>query len=114
MPRDTAARLARIAPATLYDWLARGRAGESPFSELLERVSEAEAQSESTLVGRIVEASERNWQAAAWLLNCRRPDVYVPARERIKPAEEDTADTSAEDISVARSVVAALESRKAS
>lgn len=114
LPRDTAARLGRVTPRTLYDWLARGRAGEQPYLQFLQRVEEAEAEGEQELVVHIRTAASRNWQAAAWLLNCRRPDAYVPARERAAPVEEDTADTSAEDISVARSVVAALESRKAS
>lgn len=117
LPRDTSAKLARISPSTLYDWLARGRNGEEPYAEFLERVKAAEAKGEDELVA-IVRAAAKDtderrgqWQAAAWLLERRRPEAYALKRE---PTKDEPAGgvQNGTDLDVARSVVAALESRK--
>lgn len=98
LPRDTAAKLARVAPSTFYGWLARGRLGEAPYLEFLERVREAEAKGEAELVERIRAAARQSWSAAAWLLERRRPARWalrrgerderttVPALDGLSPA----------------------------
>ena len=110
LPRDTAAKLARIAPSTLYSWLSRGEDGEAPYAELLERVKEAEAQGEQELVKRIRSASVETWQAAAWLLERRRPEAYALRREVVP--EVEALKTKVDDATMA-SIVAAWQSRKA-
>lgn len=114
LPRDTAARLARIAPSTLFDWLARGRDGESRFAEFAERVKEAEAQAEQKLIAVIREAAPKQWQAAAWLLERRRPEAYAITNKREFVHEDDAAksEQADDDLDVARSVLAALESKR--
>lgn len=112
LPRDTAAKLARISPATLYSWLAKGRAGEPGFTEFFERVKEAEARGEAELVNVIREAAPRQWQAAAWLLERRRPEAYARRDNAAMPDEDRVEEQSTDDLEVARSVVAALESRR--
>ncbi len=87
LPRDTCAKLARIHPATLYDWLRRGRAGESPYAELSDRIKEAEAKGEAELVDLIRDVAKKGtWVAAAWLLERRRPGRYALRRAAQEPA----------------------------
>lgn len=92
LPRDTAARLARIAPRTLYDWLRRGRSqdeSESEYAQFLQRVKEAEAKSEEALMGIIREHATDTWQACAWLLERRMPKKYA-LRKPVERVEEIT------------------------
>ena len=77
LPRTQAARIARINPDTLFDWLRRGRDGEEGFSEFSERVREAEAFDVEELVGYMREHAKVSYQACAWLLERRAPKQFV-------------------------------------
>jgi hypothetical protein len=91
MYADDAARLAGIAPSTLYGWLRRGRLAEAehdttgaklcpddaPFVELLEAVERARSQARRAALEVIRSAAEAGtWQAAAWYLERTAPDKY--------------------------------------
>lgn len=76
LPRDTAAKLAMIAPRTLYNWLRRGRSGDPDYVQFLQRVQEAESQGEAELVADLRVHAKSSWQACAWLLERRRPKVW--------------------------------------
>ncbi len=80
LPRDTVAKLAGIEPSTLYLWLRKGRAGDPEYSEFSASVKRAEAQGEAELVATIRAASSDSWQAAAWLLERRRPERWGQRR----------------------------------
>ncbi len=94
LPRTHAARLARIHPATLFDWLAKGRAGEPGYAEFSERVAEAEAYDVEELVGIMREHARTHHQACAWLLERRYPKQFAarkqePTPETVTPEEAD-------------------------
>ncbi len=94
LPRDTAAKLARIAPTTLYKYLRLGRAGDSEYAQFAQRVKEAEAKGEAELLGILRTHAAETWQAAAWLLERRMPKKYAlrkPAAEveSVSPEEAD-------------------------
>lgn len=112
LPRDTAAKLARIHPATFFEWLKRGRNGEPGFVEFHDRVKEAEAKGEEELVAAIRSAGKNSWQANAWLLERRRPQVWgLRKYEQPEARPGGTLATSpAENLSIAESVVAAYRS----
>jgi len=89
--REMAAHSAKIAVSTLYAWLRRGRAGESPFVELLEATKKAEAEAEGEAV-EIIRAAGRKgtWQAAAWWLERRYPKRWAlrkQAAEKLSSSE---------------------------
>lgn len=66
---ETAAEFAGIDRATLFRWLAKGRAARSgQFRDFCDAVEGAIAQAEVAAVARIVTASQADWKAAAWLL----------------------------------------------
>lgn len=69
--RSCAAYTAGISPRTLANWMARGRKGERAFDAFFASVRQAELKAEAELVANIREASKKNWQAAAWILEKR-------------------------------------------
>lgn len=111
LPRDTAAKLARIHPSTLFEWLARGRAGDAEYTEFADRVREAESKGEDEIVGLLRNHAKGSWQACAWLLERRNPQAWaarkVETPEAAKPAVAADHD---EALAQAESIVAALRS----
>ena len=69
LPRTTACALVGVTDRTLRRWVARGKAGESPFKSFLSDLKKAESQAIADRVKCIKVAMDKgNWQAAAWLL----------------------------------------------
>ncbi len=76
--REAAAKAAGISEATFYSWLSRGRkAKRGRFLEFLEAIKKAEGEAEQKAVGRIVEAGQKHWQAAAWWLERKYPKRWA-------------------------------------
>lgn len=70
---ETAAQAAGIAKSTLYDWMARGDAGDNPFAEFSDALKKAEAEAEVDAVA-MVRAGLRDapqWQSAMTFLERR-------------------------------------------
>lgn len=81
---NVAAQYAGIGESTYYEWLQRGREGESPFAEFAEAIKEAEAQAEVRNMALIQQAAQAGtWQASAWYLERRYPSRYG-RRERLE------------------------------
>lgn len=94
LPRNTAAKLAGISPTTLYNYLRRGRAGEEPYTQFVAKARVAEASAEAELVAFIREAAKnRQWQAAAWILERRMPEKY--ALRKPEPREQEVSKVDA-------------------
>lgn len=79
--RATAAEHAGIHVATFYRWLETGEADiehgvQSPHRELCEAIKKAEADAEVQAVALIRKAAPKQWQAAAWLLERKKPDQW--------------------------------------
>lgn len=82
-----------ISLRTFQGWLARGRRREAPFSTLLSHVKKAEADAVAFHVGQIRKASEEGtWQASAWWLERRHPDIYGSDRKRVRELERMVAE----------------------
>lgn len=104
--RATAAALAGIGESTLYAWLqAANQPDAAPeFVDFLDAVKKAEVEGEDALVGIIRAAADKSWQAAAWILERRRPDSWgkrlktevvatpPPSAERKSAIERDMAE----------------------
>lgn len=73
---ETAAAAAGIAKDTLYAWLRRGAAAESPYDAFAAAVEEAQAMAEMRDLALIGKAAESEWTAAAWRLERKYPDKY--------------------------------------
>ncbi len=69
-----------ISLTTYFTWLKRGRNRESPYLEFLNAATHAEHQAQVNLVGVINSHAERDWRAAAFLLERRHRKDWGPAR----------------------------------
>lgn len=63
--------------------------------QLSEALKKADAEREAALVTRIMRASDKSWQAAAWLLERRYPDRYA---KPVRPIEDKSAERDDERI----------------
>jgi hypothetical protein len=94
---DGASAKGGIHPSTFHDWIARGVAGEQPFADFAEQAAQARAHVEARLLesvewaagerirlralgsgesAEVIEDVERDWRAAAWLLERKFPEAY--------------------------------------
>ena len=95
LPPDRAARACGVAGSTL-----RSRRQRDPdFATAIKR---AEAVAEGSFFGRILRHADRNWTAAAWILERRWPDRWRK-RERDRHQAEQT-DVAAAYQAAARAV----------
>lgn len=74
---------------TYTSWINRGNADikngkNSAFAEFARQVKQARDEATAALVKTIKSASERQWQAAAWLLERTRPDQWADNRREIR------------------------------
>jgi hypothetical protein len=111
--RRGAAEAAHVDVSTLTRWLQSGREGEEPYCGFRTRLLAAEAKAERRVVDALmVKVDEGNVPAMTLWLQQRRMDEWgkreMPANDA--PAASEAGE--APDLEVARSVVAALESRK--
>lgn len=89
-PIETAAAYAGVSKQTFYNWCRKGRETdpEPRFAEFIERLDLAMAQWEVRDLAIIGKAAEEQWQAAAWRLERRKPDVYG-RRSRVEHGNAD-------------------------
>ncbi len=85
---DTAARVAGVSKASLYEWFKRAHRGEQPFAKFLDAVERASSEAEASNVARIMLAATEHWQAAAWWLERTKPKKYG---RKIEISEEENA-----------------------
>lgn len=87
-----AAQAAGIDQATFYRWMARGRSGESPYSEFREAVERARAEFRNGLIGRVMQYADSgdtgSWRAAFELY--KELEGSSRGAERAKAREEVT------------------------
>ena len=77
---------------TIYSWLRQGRAAtrkNDKYLKFLKAVKKAEHERQQFLLAQILEASNKDWKAAAWLLE-RRDGFRKDAVWKEEPEEETT------------------------
>ena len=77
---------------TIYSWLRQGRAAtrkNDKYLKFLKAVKKAEHERQQYLLAQILEASNKDWKAAAWLLE-RRDGFRKDAVWKEEPEEETT------------------------
>ena len=72
MRYQDACRYVKISPGTFQSWTNRGAMGEQPFADFTSAVKEAETEGMLSCLESIERAHKnRDWKAAAWLLERR-------------------------------------------
>ena len=80
VPVSTAIAACGLGRSTYDDWRRDLRPEYVRFGE---RIDEARALGEATLVSRIQAATPESWQAAAWLLERTVPETYARLSQRV-------------------------------
>lgn len=80
---ETAADLAGIGKATVYEWLKRGDAGETPYKQFADAYKRAAARAEGAEVAKVRKAGEdpRFWAASMTYLERRHPERWARRQE---------------------------------
>lgn len=113
LSREGAAKSAGIGKSTLMEWLQRGREGEAPYADLADRVREADGEIEHTVVSALLrEVSKGHVGAMCFWLERRRHAEWGKRDSVTHEHVDGRATDPAQDLDVARSVVAAIESRR--
>ena len=87
--RECAAKLARVSPTSLYEWLSRGKAGEVGYAEFAERVRLADAEAEAYCVGVVrsfMSDPKLGLNAATWWLSAQRHAAWGKKAAAAEPA----------------------------
>lgn len=83
---DCVAYRAKVMPATLKNWLKRGKNGEELYVQFYFNCQKAIADAQAIYVGRINGASEEDWRAAAWMLERQWPEDFGDNKRELKEA----------------------------
>lgn len=85
---ELAAQYAGVTYRTLRNWITRAEAEEEGFIHFLQALKEAEGRGAFALLTKINNAADDgNWQAAAWILERRYPDMY--GKQRVEHTGKD-------------------------
>lgn len=76
---ETSAELAGIAKKTIYDWIKRGEAGETPYRAFSDALKRASARAEAKAVANVRRAGldDRFWAAEMTYLERRHPERWA-------------------------------------
>lgn len=80
-PITHACKAAGIAYRTYRDWYNLGEKGDPRYAGFFAKVQEAEGQFVATCTALIAKAAQREWTAAAWLLERRYPKEFGRRQE---------------------------------
>lgn len=89
VPRSIACPAVGITDRTLRIWVERARAGEKRYVEFCDKLDEATANAKVTLVTAIQAKMNRDWRAAAFLLERTDPTTF--GQRALIPVEQDEA-----------------------
>lgn len=98
----TACAAAGVPRQSFYAWLRRGEStapGDGLYRKLKTEIDQARAEGEAALVTRITLEAQRNWAAAAWMLERSYPDRWARPSQREKSTSESGAEPDVEQTS---------------
>lgn len=98
LPYKLAAAAGGVSYNTFIRWRNEGSNPDAPrhLREFCHQVRKAESEAAQRFIGLIEAAAKRNWQAAAWMLERRHPDLFGRAAEPPSRALADS-DLSIDD-----------------
>jgi hypothetical protein len=96
LARSRAAALAGVSASTLAAWERAGLEGDTRYTDLADRLAEADVKAENAMLTVIRDAAvqDGDWKAAAWVLERRFPQAWGPP----KPVQDDLTKLSDDEI----------------
>ena len=96
-PPLKACESAGVKRSTYYGWQEKGRADQeagklTAFAEFLDDLRKAEADFIATTTAKIYDAGPKTWQAFAWLLERRFPELFGDNRHEIRAIRKELAE----------------------
>jgi hypothetical protein len=80
---QTAARLAKVDRRTFFNWRQRGKKETTGlYRELVDKIQHADSVFVNDQLANIQKHSRLSWQASAWLLERRRPELFAKITDR--------------------------------
>lgn len=80
-----AAHFAEVHPATLAVWRDKAAQGKQPYADLLAQADQADARAVVQLADFVHRGAAKDWRAAAWMLERRRPAEFgAKALDRVE------------------------------
>lgn len=83
---ECAAQRAGVVPATLQNWIRRGKRGDELYVTFYQESRKALADAQALYVARINLASKDDWKAAAWMLERMWPETYGDNKKELREA----------------------------
>ena len=83
----SAAIAAGITPANFYNWQRNAKSGQEPYASLWWKIQRAKEEGKLVLADHVYKAAERDWKAAAWLLERRAREFQRPDHSRPQTTE---------------------------
>ena len=65
-----------IGVSTYFEWLKKGEEGRQPYAEFTEAIKKAESEAHVNYVAIVASHAPTQWQAAAWWLERRFPQLW--------------------------------------
>lgn len=111
--RAGAAKAAGVSRTSVQEWLARGRDGEPEYADFADKVRAAEGKIENRVVSALLQAVEGGHVGAMMFwLERRRHEDWGKRDQVTHVGDARGVKQEGDDLEIARSVVAALESKK--
>jgi hypothetical protein len=78
LANSSAAIAAGLHPATFQNWKNYAKQGKEPYASLWWKIQKAKEEGKLVLADHVYKAAERDWKAAAWLLERRAKEFQRP------------------------------------
>ena len=86
-----------IGVSTYFEWLKKGEEGKQPYAEFTEAIKKAESEAHVNYVAIVASHAPTQWQAAAWWLERRFPELWG-RRDRLDVKGEIVVDKKVDKI----------------
>lgn len=87
-----ACEICNISYTTFKNWRREGKREVEPFMSFIADIKRAEAIAVREHLGAVTKARDKSWQAAAWWLERKYPELYGPMRHEIAEIKKTIAE----------------------
>lgn len=89
VPPSVAAGVCGLSRHTFYHWSSEKAKPGPAYERFRQAIKRAEDEAHAARVARVIQASAESWQAAAWYLERRYPEVWGRKDRATEPASQE-------------------------